>query len=626
MISNKPLPAGWCEAPLPQVANVNPAHPIEVPGDETVVSFVPMASVETLSGRLDPSNRRPWHEVKKGYTRFQDGDVLFAKITPCMENGKAALASGLSSGVGAGSTEFHILRPGPAVRPELLLHYVLQEEFRKSARAQMTGTAGQLRVPSRFLDEQTIPVPPLPEQHRIVEAIESYFTRLDDAVATLERVQRNLKRYRASVLKAAVEGRLVPTEAELARLPAPRPGVYFAYALQCDGGSVSIGQTSDLRQRWHEHLSGNASEWTRRHRPLCVAHYEEFGSREEAVRAEKEWKTGFGRKRLKRLISSGRAPARAAAGGRQAGYEPASVLLERILAERRRRWEEAELAKMKAKGKTPKDDKWKAKYKEPVVPDTEDLPALPEGWCWTSVDQLAAHESNSLTDGPFGSNLKSSHYTSSGPRVIRLQNIGDGVFLDSEAHVSPRHFAGLRKHSVQPGDVVIASLGTGLPRACVVPDWLGPAMVKADCLRFAPHRDLIRPWFAVHALNALPSRKRAEDLVHGVGRPRIGLTFLRPFPLPLPPLPEQGRILEEVERLLSLGDATTIAASRNTSRCATLRQSILKWAFEGRLADQDPTDEPASQLLERIQAEREARPAQPARTRRRARATKTERT
>ena len=124
--------------------------------------------------------------------------------------------------------------------------------------------------------------PLVPEQRRIVDALESYFTRLDDAIATLERVQANLKRYRASVLKAAVEGRLVPTEAELAR-----------------------------------------------------------------------------------------------AEGRD--YEPASVLLERILAERRRRWEEAELAKMKAKGKAPKDDKWKAKYEEPAAPDTTSCPSCRRG-------------------------------------------------------------------------------------------------------------------------------------------------------------------------------------------------------------------------------------------------------
>ncbi len=136
-----------------------------------------------------------------------------------------------------------------------------------------------------------IPIAPLNQQKQIVAEIEKQFSRLDEGVASLKRVQANLKRYKAAVLKAAVEGRLVETEAELAR-------------------------------------------------------------RE----------------------------------GRD--YETGQQLLQRILAERRRKWEEAELAKMKAKGKMPKNDKWKQKYKEPAAPDTRNLPELPEGWVWATYSQI----------------------------------------------------------------------------------------------------------------------------------------------------------------------------------------------------------------------------------------------
>jgi type I restriction enzyme, S subunit len=356
---------------------------------------------------------------------------------------------------------------------------------------------------------------PLAEQQRLVEAIDSYFSRLDDAVATLERVQTKLKAYRASVLKAAVEGRLVPTEAELAR-------------------------------------------------------------------------------------------------AEERDYEPADALLKRILAERRRRWEQSELAKLKASGKKPKDDKWKAKYVEPVAPDTRGLPELPEGWCWATVAQLASGEPNSLCDGPFGSNLKTEHYTEAGPRVVRLQNIGDGEFLNAEAHIAEAHFQRLLKHKVIAGDLLVASLGTDLPRACVVPASLGPAIVKADCLRFAVDDDVALPLFVMHALNSPSTRSRTEDLVHGVGRPRIGLTLFRATPLPLPPRAEQARIVDRVEDVLSVTARTTSALEADQKRCARLRQAVLKWAFEGKLVDQDPNDEPAQKLLERIRAEREA--ALPART------------
>src|SRR6266704_6808958 len=97
--------------------------------DDTPVSFVPMAAVEELSGRMDASSAKPWSSVKKGFTRFQEGDVVFAKITPSMENGKTALAVNLINGVGAGTTEFHVFRQQASIRSRYLLHYLLQETF-----------------------------------------------------------------------------------------------------------------------------------------------------------------------------------------------------------------------------------------------------------------------------------------------------------------------------------------------------------------------------------------------------------------------------------------------------------------------------------------------------------------
>jgi type I restriction enzyme S subunit len=134
-----------------------------------------------------------------------------------MENGKYALAKGLHGGRGAGSTEFHVFRSSAAIDSKFLLFFLFQSELRCAARLSMRGAAGQLRVPPEFFSALEINLPPRSEQDRIVAEIEKQFTRLDDAVAALKRVQANLKRYRASVLKAACEGRLVPTEAELAR-------------------------------------------------------------------------------------------------------------------------------------------------------------------------------------------------------------------------------------------------------------------------------------------------------------------------------------------------------------------------------------------------------------------------
>jgi len=202
---------------LREVAEINPRRLSNPPSDDDLVSFIPMKAVEEENGRLNASGTRPWRDVKKGYTPFQEGDVIFAKITPCMENGKYALAIGLHDKRAAGSTEFHVFRPGPNLDARYLLHFLFTPELRSRAKLKMQGAAGQLRVTTKFFDDVEIPLPPLEKQRRIVAEIEKQFTRLEAGIAALRRVQANLKRYRAAVLKAACEGRLVPTEAELAR-------------------------------------------------------------------------------------------------------------------------------------------------------------------------------------------------------------------------------------------------------------------------------------------------------------------------------------------------------------------------------------------------------------------------
>ncbi len=176
-----------------------------------------MPAVGAADGTIHVEETRPASKVKKGFTAFLEGDVLFAKITPCMENGKMAVVPALVNGYGFGSTEFHVLRPKPGMDAKYLYYYVSSQSFRREAERHMTGAVGQRRVPTTYLKECKIPVAPLDQQKRIVAEIEKQFSRLDEAVANLKRVKANLKRYKAAVLKAAVEGRLVETEAEIAR-------------------------------------------------------------------------------------------------------------------------------------------------------------------------------------------------------------------------------------------------------------------------------------------------------------------------------------------------------------------------------------------------------------------------
>jgi type I restriction enzyme S subunit len=205
----EPIAAATRVVPLIEAVELNPRAERAALSDDLEVSFVPMAAVEAGSGRMDATAVRRFGDVKKGYATFREGDVLFAKITPCMENGKMAVARGLRNGVGCGSTEFHVLRPRPGVDAHYVYHFVSSASFRGEAAHHMTGAVGQKRVPVAFLERCEIPLPDLDKQRRIVAELEKQFSRLDEAVANLKRVKANLKRYRATVLVQAITGTLV---------------------------------------------------------------------------------------------------------------------------------------------------------------------------------------------------------------------------------------------------------------------------------------------------------------------------------------------------------------------------------------------------------------------------------
>lgn len=202
------LPSSWAMVELGEIAAINPSTSLGDLGDDADVSFVPMKAVQEQSGVVDVSGIRKLSDVRKGYTAFQDGDILFAKITPCMENGKVAIVNSLVNGRGFGSTEFHVIRLFEPALAKFYFYYFVQESMRRDARSNMTGTAGQLRVPGRYLEFLQVPLPSVVEINRIVARIDELITDLDAGVSALHRAKRLVAQYRLSVLKAAVEGEL----------------------------------------------------------------------------------------------------------------------------------------------------------------------------------------------------------------------------------------------------------------------------------------------------------------------------------------------------------------------------------------------------------------------------------
>lgn len=157
-------------ARLGDVCTINPRA--ERLPDDFEVSFVPMQNVSE-EGFVDTTITKKYAQVKKGFTYFQEDDVLFAKITPCMENGKGGIAKNLKNGIGFGSTEFHVLRPNLNLVISSWLYYLTSwTEFRKECEKNMTGSAGQKRVPKAFLEDYKILIPSLEEQRKIVAVLD----------------------------------------------------------------------------------------------------------------------------------------------------------------------------------------------------------------------------------------------------------------------------------------------------------------------------------------------------------------------------------------------------------------------------------------------------------------------
>ena len=454
-----------------------------------------MRAVAAEGGGLVAPEKRRYREVKKGYTAFLSGDVIMAKITPCTENGKTTVVPDVPGPVCFGSTEFHTIRPEQGVLPEWIEQFLLQHETRRNAQRSMTGGVGQMRVPAEFLKTVRIPVAPTAEQSRIAEALDELFSDLDAGVAALERARDKLKLYRASVLKAAVEGSLT-------------------------------------------------AEWRRRNRQA----------------------------------------------------EPAEELLKRILVERRRRWEKDQIGRYREKGKTPPKN-WKARYKEPVAPDTADLPPLPEGWCWATLGRcfevnVGATPRRSVAEFwngriPWVSSGEVQFCSITGTR----ERITETGLANSNTRLNPA------------GSVILNMVGEGRTRGKA-----GILEVDAcnnqNCAAIWVSRTPIAPEYIYYWLAYRYEENR--KLGSGNNQPAMNKGIVEGIVVPIPSVAEQRAIVEAVEDQISTIARLESDIESKLEASQALRQAILKHAFSGRLVPQEPNDEPASKLLERIAAERKA--------------------
>ena len=215
------MKAGWQTKVLADVCQIRPpkAEARERLSCKDLVSFVPMEDLGIGQKILAPTQTKPLEDVAGSYTYFADGDVLLAKITPCFENGKLGIADKLTNGIGFGSSEYIVFRPSPAIDKEWLYYFLSRQSFRDEGAARMSGAVGHKRVSKEFIESYPIPVPPLPEQHRIVAILDEAFDGIATAKANAE---KNLQNARAlfeshlqSVFTERGEGWMERTLAEL---------------------------------------------------------------------------------------------------------------------------------------------------------------------------------------------------------------------------------------------------------------------------------------------------------------------------------------------------------------------------------------------------------------------------
>jgi len=298
--------------------------------------------------------------------------------------------------------------------------------------------------------------------------------------------------------------------------------------------------------------------------------------------------------------------------------ERAADTVERVLSKRRKKWEVTQTEKARTPGKISNRNRYKLKYKEPALPGLWDLPGLPDSWCWATIEQLASPEPRSIQSGPFGSNLLHSEFRDTGILAIGIDNVLDGEFsIGSQHRISKEKYRELSKYKAQPLDVLITVMAT-IGRCCVLPADVETAIITKHVYRITADRNLVDPYYLMLALRGdTEVWRQINSQIRGQTRPGINGQILKTLAIPTPPLYEQQEIVRRVSDLLNLADRIEVQVASATGHPDKLTQSILSKAFRGELV---PTEaelarregrdyEPASVLLERIKAEREAQEA-----------------
>lgn len=456
------LPKNWIWTSLQEIGEINPRNEFD---DEKEASFIPMTLISESFGEKPGYEIKKWGEIKKAYTHLAEDDVAIAKITPCFENSKAGIMRGLKNGVGGGTTELHVFRRiDEKILPEYVYLYLKSPLILENGKNFMTGSAGQKRIPSDFFAFNHFPLPPLPEQHRIVQKVTHLFRQIDALADGAEQAERVRQRLRAALL----------------------------FRLEQAPGRAAAGQV-----------------WGPLDHQFALAI-----RRVEDVQALRQTILQLAVKGL--LVRQ------------DSKDEPASVLLERIRKEKARLVKEGKIRK------------------QPALPPVkaEEAPfEVPEGWVWCRLGELGY-----FTGG--GTPSKNNpEYWNGNILWVTPKDMKVSLIEDSEMKITPVGVENSSAKLIPKNSVLVVARSGILKRLLPVGINMMECTVNQDIKVIVPFLEGFAKYIQL-MLKGYESYILGNLVKGGTTVQSLKYEQFQTHPFPLPPLAEQRRIVERVERLL----------------------------------------------------------------------------
>ena len=491
------LPSSWRWSRLSEIGFLNPR--VSAPSD-TDAGFVPMPLIAAEHGVANGHEPKPWGQISSGYTHFAEGDVGLAKITPCFENGKSTVFRGLPNGIGAGTTELHIVRP-VLVDPDFILLFLKSAHFIECGIPRMTGTAGQKRVPSDYFANSPFPLPPLAEQRRIVARVDELMALCNQLEAARADLEHRRDRLTAATFADWTASSSSRQQEGLAQEVAPLLAL-----------TSRASQISQLRQTILN---------------LAI------------------------RGRLVRQGSTG---------------ESVAELLHRIAVEKALLTRAGEIRKEK-----PLD---------PVTAENQPF-CIPRDWSWVRLDQLT----RLITKGSSPKWQGVSYVTpADGLLFITSENVGNYHLrkLGDLKYVEKRFRDVEPRSMLAKGDILMNLVGASIGRTALYDlDESANINQAVALVRLIDVPQGPLPSYLLHYFNSPASVSLMLKSRVATAQPNMSLADAREFPIPLPPLAEQHRVVARVDELMALCDQLEASLAAADTANAGLLDAILHEALNG---------------------------------------------